>query len=65
MNSPKNLLEKEFKERKKYVDLAIEELKEELAENKIKVIDIHGRAKHIYRFFLKLKKHDMDREPGL
>ncbi len=56
----KRMLEKEFKERKKYVDMAIEELKKELAENKIRVMDIHGRAKHIYRFFLKLQKHDMD-----
>src|SRR4030042_5372549 len=55
----KNLLEKAFKERKKFVDLAIEELKKELAASKIKVLDIHGRSKHIYRFFLKLKKHAM------
>jgi len=58
----KDLLDKEFKERKQYVDLAIEELKKELTENRIKVIDIHGRAKHIYRFFLKFKKHEMNIE---
>jgi len=56
----KELMEKEFKERKKDLEVATEELKSELEQNKIKVIDIHGRAKHIYRFFLKLKKHDMD-----
>jgi GTP diphosphokinase / guanosine-3',5'-bis(diphosphate) 3'-diphosphatase len=56
----KNLLEKEFKERKKFIDIAIQELRKELVDSKIKVTDIHGRSKHIYRFFLKLKKHDMD-----
>jgi GTP pyrophosphokinase len=56
----KKLIDKEFRERKQYVDLAIEELRAELTKNKIKVINIHGRAKHIYRFYLKLKKHDMN-----
>lgn len=59
-DTAKEILEKEFRERKKYVDLAIKELKKELTENKISVIDVHGRAKHIYRFFLKFKKHDME-----
>jgi GTP diphosphokinase / guanosine-3',5'-bis(diphosphate) 3'-diphosphatase len=58
----KEILDREFTERKKDVDLAIEELKQELAQYKIKVLDIHGRAKHIYRFFLKLKKHNMNLE---
>ena len=56
----KGLLDKEFKERKKDLEIAIRELKEELKKSNIKVIDIHGRAKQIYRFFLKLKKHEMN-----
>jgi len=56
----KELLEKEFKERKKYVDTAIKELRTELSNHGIKVVDIHGRAKELYRFFLKFKKHDMN-----
>jgi GTP pyrophosphokinase len=56
----KDLLDKEFRERKKDVDVAIKELKEELTSNNIKVIDVYGRTKQVYRFFLKLKKHDMD-----
>jgi GTP diphosphokinase / guanosine-3',5'-bis(diphosphate) 3'-diphosphatase len=56
----KGIMEKEFKERKEYVDLAIKELRAELLGSKIKVIDVHGRAKHVYRFFLKLKKYDMN-----
>ncbi len=59
-NFAKSLLDKEFKERKKDLEIAIEELREELKKSNIKVIDIHGRAKQIYRFFLKLKKHDMN-----
>lgn len=56
----KNLLNKEFKERQKDVDITIRELREELISSSIKVTDIHGRSKQFYRFFLKLKKHDMD-----
>lgn len=54
-------LEKEaFEERKQYVNRAIEELRKELLKEKIKVIDIHGRAKHYYSLYLKLKKHEND-----
>jgi len=56
----KQLMDKEFEERQQDVDKAIQELRQELTQNRIKVIDIHGRAKRIYRFFLKLKKYDMD-----
>lgn len=56
----KGLLDKEFRERKKDLEIAVEELREELKKSNIKVIDIHGRAKQTYRFFLKLKKHDMN-----
>ncbi len=56
----KGLLDKEFKERKKDLEIAIEELKEELKKSNIKVIDMQGRAKQTYRFFLKLQKHDMN-----
>jgi GTP pyrophosphokinase len=49
-----------YNERKKYVDRAIKELAKELKKEGINVIDIHGRAKHYYRLFLKLEQHDMD-----
>ncbi|OGI25672.1 MAG: hypothetical protein A3J76_01725 [Candidatus Moranbacteria bacterium RBG_13_45_13] len=58
----KDLLDREFKERKKDVDIVIRELKEGLLEYKIKVLDVHGRSKHIFRFFMKLKRHDMNLE---
>lgn len=56
----KKLLDQEFKERQQDVENAIKELRLELSAHKIKVLDIHGRAKHVWRFFRKLKKHDMD-----
>lgn len=54
-------MEKEvYNERKKYTDRAIMELKKGLEKEGIKVLDIHGRAKHYFRLFLKLKEHEMD-----
>jgi GTP diphosphokinase / guanosine-3',5'-bis(diphosphate) 3'-diphosphatase len=47
-------------EMKKYIEGMISELKKELAREKIQVIDIYGRSKHLYSLFQKLKKHDMD-----
>ncbi len=56
----KNLEVKYYKETEKYINLAISELKKELLKAGIKVIKIYGRAKHLYRLFLKLKRYDMD-----
>jgi len=56
------LEEEAYEERRRYVERAIKELRKELEREKIKVLDIHGRAKHYYSFFLKMKKHDMDVE---
>lgn len=50
----------EFKSRVKYVKFAIKELKKEFKREKIKIMDIHGRAKHYHRLFVKLKKYEMD-----
>ncbi|MDD3487258.1 MAG: RelA/SpoT family protein [Candidatus Moranbacteria bacterium] len=58
----KEILDREFTQRKKDVGVAIEELKKELGSHRIKVLEVHGRAKHVYRFFLKLKKHNMNVE---
>lgn len=49
-----------FKERVKYVKSAIKALKNELSKENIKVLDIHGRAKHYYRLYEKLSKNDME-----
>lgn len=56
----KNLEAKHYKEREEYVNLSIKELAEKLREEGIQTINIHGRAKHIYRLFLKLQKYQMD-----
>ncbi len=54
------LEEKEYKERKKFIERAVLELKRELEKENIKVIEIFGRSKRIYRLFQKLKRYDMD-----
>lgn len=56
----KELEEKDYQERKKYVDQAIAELGNELKKDGIHVVEIHGRAKSVYSLYLKLQKHDMD-----
>ncbi|MCX6765641.1 MAG: RelA/SpoT family protein [Candidatus Moranbacteria bacterium] len=56
----KNLEAKYYQEIEKYINQAIKELKKELKNEGIEVIDIYGRAKHLYRLFLKLQRHDMD-----
>ncbi len=56
----KELEEKNYKEAEKYINQAIKELQIELKNAGIKVKEIYGRAKHLYRLFLKLQKYDMD-----
>lgn len=56
----KNLITKHYHESEKYVNQAIRELESELEKAGIKVINIYGRAKRLYRLFLKLKRYDMD-----
>ena len=56
----KQLVETHHKEREKYLAKIIEELKETLQKSGIRYTEVCGRAKHLYRLFLKLKKHDMD-----
>lgn len=56
----KDLITKSHKERERYVNQAIKELKKELNKDGIEVLDIHGRAKSLFSSFEKLKKYDMD-----
>lgn len=56
----KELEDKSYQEREKYVDQAISELEGEIKKEGIAVVELHGRAKSIFSLFLKLKKHDMD-----
>ncbi|HCP08472.1 MAG TPA: hypothetical protein DIT25_01590 [Candidatus Moranbacteria bacterium] len=58
--SVKRIAEKEFGLRKRNLDKAVEDLRRELLKESIKVSDIYGRTKHLYRLFQKLKRHDMD-----
>jgi GTP pyrophosphokinase len=56
----KNLKAMQQKENEKYMNWIIKELGKELKKEGIKVIDIYGRTKYLYRLFLKLKRNDMD-----
>lgn len=59
-NLAHDLEEKYHQEKERFVNLAIQELKTALSNDGINVISIHGRAKHIYRLYKKLERHDMD-----
>jgi GTP pyrophosphokinase len=48
--------------RAKYTKRAIKELRKALKSENIKILNIVGRAKHYYRFYQKLLKHDMQME---
>lgn len=59
-NKTKLLSETKIKEKEVYVEKAIEELKNELKNEGIVTIDVHGRAKNIHSLYQKLLKYDMD-----
>ncbi len=56
----KDLEEKHYEEKEKYVIQAIAELETEMKKAGVTIIETSGRAKSIYSLFLKMKKHDMD-----
>jgi GTP diphosphokinase / guanosine-3',5'-bis(diphosphate) 3'-diphosphatase len=56
----KQLVETHHKERETYLEKIIQDLQKTLQQAGIRYIEVCGRAKHLYRLFLKLKKHDMD-----
>ncbi len=56
----KELREKHYKQGEKYISKAIKEIKNEFKKSGIEIKEIYGRAKSLYRLFLKLKKYEMD-----
>lgn len=56
----KNLEDKHYKEKEKYVLQAIKEVEVEMKKAGIAILETSGRAKSLYSLFLKLQKHDMD-----
>lgn len=59
-NTTLKISKEQYEQRKKYVDKVVADLRRELLKEGIKVIDIHGRTKHSYSLFQKLKRHEMD-----
>ena len=61
-NEVDRITKEKYKERMILVDKIIKRIKKILVKEKIEIIDIHGRAKHLYRLYQKLKKHNMNIE---
>jgi GTP pyrophosphokinase len=56
----KDMETQQLQEKERYLDLAVSEIKKSLEKDGIRVIEIDGRAKHLYRLFKKLERYDMD-----
>lgn len=54
------MTKEKYRERTEAINEIIKELRKKLAKENVTVVDIHGRAKHLYRLYLKLKKHNMN-----
>ncbi|MBU2025691.1 MAG: RelA/SpoT family protein [Patescibacteria group bacterium] len=59
-NEVDKMTKEKYQERMAVVKKFIKELKKVLKNEGIEVLDIHGRAKHLYRLYLKLKRHSMN-----
>lgn len=53
-------IQKEHDAKVKYLEKIKKEIKKELDQAGIKIIDMHGRAKHIYSLYRKLLRYDRD-----
>ncbi|NQV13596.1 MAG: bifunctional (p)ppGpp synthetase/guanosine-3',5'-bis(diphosphate) 3'-pyrophosphohydrolase [Parcubacteria group bacterium] len=56
----KALYEQEIEKKKKYVGKVKRQVASKLAEEGMKQVDIHGRAKYLYSLYKKLRRHDYD-----
>lgn len=55
-----NLSSEEYKIRSNYIEKVKEKITRELEKTGIKILDIHGRTKHLYSLYQKLLKFDND-----
>lgn len=56
----KNLIGDKLETKEEYIKKFIHVIKQNLGREKIKIIDIHGRAKHLYSLWKKLNQHNND-----
>jgi GTP pyrophosphokinase len=49
-----------LREGKEYMNRAVKIIRETLEKEKIRLVEISGRTKHLYRLYQKLKRHDMN-----
>lgn len=59
-NATKTLQDTYLRDGKQYITRIVALFRVALEKESVRVFDIHGRTKHLYRLFQKLKKHDMD-----
>ncbi|MEI8096669.1 MAG: HD domain-containing protein, partial [Candidatus Moraniibacteriota bacterium] len=56
----KKIEETYLHEGKEYMERVIKLFRDVLGKEKIQILDMSGRTKHLYRLYQKLKRHDMD-----
>ncbi len=61
----KEKIEEAYQERKVYVDRCIKIFEKLLKENGVKVVDMHGRVKHIYSLYKKMQRKNIDDPAGI
>lgn len=59
-NETKKIEEMYLREGEKYMKNVIELFRNVLSKEKIHILDMNGRTKHLYRLYQKLRRHDMD-----
>ena len=59
-NKVDNLTREKYRERTIQVNKTIKYLRKIIGKEGVRIIDVHGRAKHLYRLYLKLKRHSMN-----
>lgn len=54
------IYQKNYQERKVYIEKVKKNLKKRLQSNKLPIVSVEGRAKHLYSLYKKLRKYDGD-----
>ncbi len=52
------LVKERYRAKERYLKKAAQKIVDELRKNKVEVLDIHGRTKHLYSLYKKLEKYD-------
>jgi len=55
-----NNVKEKYEDRENYINFIIPKIKQYLESEKVKILDIHGRAKHYFSLYKKLEKYEMN-----